>query len=114
MGALVGENKQAYWRQQGLPIAALSDPRIGSTFSSFSVLPMLSEKMSAPVCVGLRLSLFSVLSVSLWLENKSAYRNLESTVCGDRGIGVIDYLHFEAPGSPAEAGSPLRYDKLWG
>jgi hypothetical protein len=32
-----------------------------------------------------------VLSVSQWLENKSAYRNLLSTVCGAKGIGVLRY-----------------------
>jgi hypothetical protein len=75
MSALVGANKLAYFRQQGLPIEALSDPRIGSIFSSFSVLLMLSEEMSASVCVGLRLSIFSVLSVlrvsetNGWLES---------------------------------------------
>jgi hypothetical protein len=50
MGALVGANKLAYFRQQGLHIEALSDPKIGSKFSSFPVVLMLSEEMSAWVC----------------------------------------------------------------
>jgi hypothetical protein len=76
MGALVGANKLAYFRQQGLPIEALSDPRIGSIFSSFSVLLMLSEEMSASVCVGQRLSIFSVISVPRVSETKGWLESL--------------------------------------
>jgi hypothetical protein len=32
--------------------------------------------------------------ITLWLENKSAYRNLVSTVWGAKGIGVIQNLLF--------------------
>ncbi|MGD8688012.1 MAG: hypothetical protein PVH15_14655, partial [Syntrophobacterales bacterium] len=101
MGALVGANKFAYFRQQGLPIVALSDPRIGSTFSSFSVLPILSEEVSASVCVGLRLSLFSVLSVSLWLVKEdietshrwyAELRQEEEGLMHDSDIDVVDKI----------------------
>jgi hypothetical protein len=39
------------------------------------------------ICFGFRYSDFG-FKLSLWLANKGAYRNLVSTVCGAKGIGV--------------------------
>ncbi len=39
------------------------------------------------ICFGFRYSDFG-FKLSLWLANKGAYRNLVSTVCGAKGMGV--------------------------
>ena len=65
--------------------AAISSPR----FAWSPTLRAGSQFARSPSPDQARKILPSVLSVSQWLVNKSAYRNLAPTVCGAKYIGVF-------------------------
>ena len=65
------------------------DPAVDMKPPGYSIVPEgLRSLARSPPADRARNIVPSVFSVSPWLVNKSAYRNLVSTVCGAKGIGV--------------------------